>query len=179
MFVSSVVFTVMGEPQRTAESKSPSEFIGYLRKGIGTFSTDRVFRHFVFAQWCGGGVLVAAPFFIVAAADLGVGLENVALLLWAQTAGALICNPAWGWWGDRMGKFSLMIVVAILRAAPPLILIVLVVIDPPVETTLVGLTAVFFVLGAFANGLTIAVIGLLMEISLNDRRPAYSGYFNT
>jgi MFS family permease len=37
---------------------------------------------------------------------------------------------------------------------------------------------VFFILGALANGLTIAVIGFLMEISPDDRRPAYSGYFN-
>ena len=36
----------------------------------------------------------------------------------------------------------------------------------------------FFVFGALANGLTIAVIGFLMEISPDDRRPAYSGYFN-
>ncbi len=33
-------------------------------------------------------------------------------------------------------------------------------------------------LGALANGLTIAVIGFLMEISPEDQRPAYSGYFN-
>jgi MFS family permease len=38
--------------------------------------------------------------------------------------------------------------------------------------------ALFFLLGALANGLTIAVIGFLMEISPEDRRPAYSGYFN-
>lgn len=37
---------------------------------------------------------------------------------------------------------------------------------------------VFFILGALANGLTIAVIGFLMEISPDDKRPAYSGYFN-
>ncbi len=33
-------------------------------------------------------------------------------------------------------------------------------------------------LGALANGLTIAVIGFLMEISPENLRPAYSGYFN-
>jgi len=38
--------------------------------------------------------------------------------------------------------------------------------------------AVFALNGALANGLTIAVIGFLMEISPEDRRPAYSGYFN-
>ena len=37
---------------------------------------------------------------------------------------------------------------------------------------------IFFVLGALANGLTIAVIGFLMEISPDKLRPAYSGYFN-
>ena len=33
-------------------------------------------------------------------------------------------------------------------------------------------------LGAAGNGGTIAQLGYLMEISPDDRRPAYSGYFN-
>ena len=33
-------------------------------------------------------------------------------------------------------------------------------------------------LGALGNGYTIAMIGYLMEISPDDRRPACSGYFN-
>lgn len=36
----------------------------------------------------------------------------------------------------------------------------------------------FVLLGAIGNGATIAQLGYLMEISPNDRRPAYSGYFN-
>lgn len=36
----------------------------------------------------------------------------------------------------------------------------------------------FFVLGALMPGVTIAVLGLLMDISPDDQRPAYSGYFN-
>ena len=36
----------------------------------------------------------------------------------------------------------------------------------------------FFCLGAVGNGSTIAYLGYLMEISPDDRRPAYSGYFN-
>ena len=36
----------------------------------------------------------------------------------------------------------------------------------------------FFVLGALVNGTTIGYLGYLMEISPNDRRPAYSAYFN-
>ena len=44
--------------------------------------------------------------------------------------------------------------------------------------TIFGFATVFFLLGAVGNGITIAVIGYLMEISPDDRRPAYSGYFN-
>lgn len=36
----------------------------------------------------------------------------------------------------------------------------------------------FFGLGALVNGTTIAMLGYLMEISPDHRRPAYSGYFN-
>ena len=41
-----------------------------------------------------------------------------------------------------------------------------------------GLALVFMLMGALGNGITIAMLGYLMEISPDDRRPAYSGYFN-
>ena len=44
--------------------------------------------------------------------------------------------------------------------------------------TLPWFAALFFVLGAVGNCSAIAYIGYLMEISPQDRRPAYSGYFN-
>lgn len=36
----------------------------------------------------------------------------------------------------------------------------------------------FFLLGAASNGAVIAQLGYLMEVSPDDARPAYSGYFN-
>jgi MFS family permease len=39
--------------------------------------------------------------------------------------------------------------------------------------------AVFSLLGAAGNGGKIAQLGYLMEVSPDERRPAYSGYFNT
>ncbi|MEE9157237.1 MAG: hypothetical protein V3U60_02460, partial [Gammaproteobacteria bacterium] len=44
--------------------------------------------------------------------------------------------------------------------------------------SLAGFAVVFLLLGALGNGITIAMLGYLMEISPDDRRPAYSGYFN-
>ena len=37
----------------------------------------------------------------------------------------------------------------------------------------------FILIGALINGRTIGYLGYLMEISPNERRPAYSAYFNT
>jgi len=178
MLLSSIVFTVMGEPKQVVSPNAPTSFQEYLREGFLVFQNDPVFRRFVFAQWCGGAVLLAAPFYIIAATAFGLSLENVALLLGVQTAGALAANPLWGWWGDKRGKLSLMRGIVIARLAPPLVVWILLVTPVPSTSILAILLVVFFVLGALANGLTIAVIGLLMEISPDERRPAYSGYFN-
>ncbi len=178
MLVSSIVFVSMGEPRHAAPVKSSTSFVEYLSEGRQVFRDDPVFRRFVFAQWAGAAVLIAAPFYIVAASEIGIGLENVALLLAAQTSGALAANPLWGWWGDRLGKLSLMRGIAFARSVPPLVILGLLTFPIVNDARLAVLAAVFVVLGAIANGLTIAVIGLLMEISPDNRRPAYSGYFN-
>ena len=47
-----------------------------------------------------------------------------------------------------------------------------------VVPTLAGFAVIFMVIGALGSGITIAMLGYLMEISPDDRRPAYSGYFN-
>ncbi len=66
-----------------------------------------------------------------------------------------------------------------LRAAPPLLTLFWVSVAAPWGAApLAGFVVVFLLLGALGNGYTIAMIGYLMEISPDDRRPAYSGYFN-
>jgi hypothetical protein len=178
MLLSSTVFVSMGEPPRSTPTKVSMSFSSYLREGLDVFRNDPVFRRFVYAQWAGGAVLMAAPFYIIAAGETGVGLQNVALLLAAQTAGGLAANPLWGWWGDRLGKISLMRGIAIARMLPPFVMVGVLIIPAAADSPLGILSAIFFCLGALANGLTIAVIGLLMEISPDQHRPAYSGYFN-
>ena len=181
MLVSSIVFTAMGEPsgQRDNGKESDPTFWEYLKEGWLVFQTDRKFRLFVYAQWCGGAVLMAMPFYIVQASSVGIGFEHVALMLGAQTAGALSSNVLWGWWGDRLGKRSLLRAISVGRIFPPLLVLFLVAYKGNAAVlSLPSYVVLFFVLGALANGLTVAVIGFLMEISPDDRRPAYSGYFN-
>ena len=116
---------------------------------------------------------------MVRATEFGLDLENVALLLGAQTAGSLSSNVLWGWWGDQRGKGSLLQAVAFGRAVPPVLMLAAATAAHwPTPVLMGGFLVVFFLLGALANGLTIAVIGFLMEISPDDKRPSYSGYFN-
>ena len=179
MYLSSLLFVGAGEPEAPPPQATGQRFVEFLRAGIDVFLLDRRFRLFVFGQWLGGAVMMAMPFYILQAGMAqGTGVA-VGLLLGAQTAGALASNALWGWWGDRFGKRSLLEGVALMRAAPPLLTLALV---PAAATgavpALAGFAVVFFLLGAFGNGITIAMLGYLMEISPDDRRPAYSGYFN-
>ena len=122
---------------------------------------------------------MAMPFYIVHANSSGIAFQYVAVLLGAQTAGALASNLLWGWWGDRLGKASLLRTIAAGRIFPPAVILIIGSTAPSTESIHVYVfVSLFFVLGALANGLTIAVIGFLMEISPDVRRPAYSGYFN-
>ncbi len=179
MFLSSGVFTSLGEPEESSKRTEKPGFFQYLKQGARVFQVDQRFRLFVFAQWCGGAVLMAMPFYVVYASTLGFDLKRVALLLGAQTVGALLSNFLWGWWGDHLGKVSLLKAIALGRAVPPLALLMTAFLLPlSGDWSFYFFIALFFLSGALANGLTIAVIGFLMEISPNDQRPAYSGYFN-
>ena len=179
MYISSVLFVWPGEPAESSAPKAPTGFLAYLREGVTAFNHDRRFRRFVFSQWSGAFALMALPFYVVVAAELGFDIAHVALLLGAQTAGGLVANPLWGWWGDNRGKRSLLESIALLRILPPVGVVCLMVWPPGEQLEfLMAFVVLFFVLGALTNGLTIAVLGFLMEISPDDQRRAYSGYFN-
>ena len=44
--------------------------------------------------------------------------------------------------------------------------------------TLMAFAILFVVIGTLVNGMTIGYLGYLMEISPDEKRPAYSAYFN-
>ncbi len=179
LLASTVCFVSAGEPTAPSPQSSADGFVDFLREGIAVFRTDHRFRLFVYAQWLGGAVVMALPFYILQVIAIQGSASEVAFLLAAQTAGGLLSNALWGWWGDRHGKRSLLEGVAALRAAPPLLTVVWVSIAGAwAVPSLAGFAVVFLLLGALGNGATIAMLGYLMEISPNHRRPAYSGYFN-
>lgn len=177
MLVSSTLFVSAGEPPLNISNtpkgprKGPRAF---LASGWETLRTDRRFRLFLQTQWLGGATLMALPFYVVAASEHGVSVSDVGILLGAQTVGSLASNALWGRLGDRAGKLRLLQVVAVVRMLPPLGALLLLWFG----AGLIGFSVLFVVIGAMMNGVTIGYLGYLMEISPNDRRPAYSAYFN-
>lgn len=177
--LSALSFVSAGEPPVPRDSRPAAGFAGFLRDGVAVLRHDRRFRLFIHAQWLGGFVAMALPFYVLQAMHSAGAAPRAALLLGAQTAGALLSNPLWGWWGDRRGKRSLLEIVAALGAGPPCLTLAWILADGRWPGTILPwFAAVFFLLGAAGNGGTIAQLGYLMEISPDERRPAYSGYFN-
>jgi MFS family permease len=181
MLISSISFVSAGEPP-TPPKKAPIApgFGQFLKAGMEVLRSDARFRLFLYTQWLGGATLMALPFYIVAATRSGLDLKDVGILLAAQTGGSLVSNALWGGVGDRFGKLALLQTVGGLRLVPPLGALTIFFIMPSLTSLeiLVAFAALFVVIGALINGMTIGYLGYLMEVSPNEQRPAYSAYFN-
>ena len=178
LFSSAMLFVSAGEPPLAANpSTKPPDFVAFLKTGIAAFRFDRRFRLFVCTQWLGGVTSMALPFYVLETEAASGSMALTAVLLGFLTAGALLSNAVWGWWGDHLGKLSLLTAVAMLSMVPPVLTLAWIGIEPPVSSE-VWFATVFVILGATGNGATIAQLGYLMEISPEAQRPAYSGYFN-
>lgn len=148
--------------------------------------TDGRFRLFLYSHWLSGATLLALPFYVVAATSggatgAGLGIEDLGILLGAQTVGSLASNPLWGRIGDARGKLTLLRGVGWLRMIPPAGAVAILVAGGELPPTLLlaAFAVLFFFVGALVNGMAIGFLGYLLEISPDDRRPAYSGYFNS
>ncbi|WP_291730453.1 MFS transporter [Leisingera sp. F5] len=178
MLLSSALFVSAGEPPSAHRKRTSARNVGvagFLREGLATFRKDRAFRLFLIFHWLGSATLMALPFYVVAARESGIGLAGVGTLLAAQTAGALVSNPLWGRIGDGIGKLQLLRMVSMLRLLSPALVLVLL----ATGTGIAGFAALYLVIGAMMNGVTIGYLSFLMEISPEERRPAYSAWFNT
>lgn len=176
LLASALFFISAREPRAPRGPLIEGDFLKFLRGAGDVLVNDRRFRLFLFAQWLGGTAAIALPFYIL---QTQRSEADVAFLLGAQTAGALASNPVWGWWGDRRGKRELLEIVAAAGVVAPVLTLVWIASDGRwAVTALPYFALVFVILGAVGNGGTIASLGYLMEISPNDRRPTYSGYFN-
>ena len=175
--ISALCFVSAGEPAAPPPPATSPGFAQFLREGLVVVREDRRFRLFLYVQWLAAMVSMSLPFYILQVAPDRPIAMFAGTLLAAQTAGALLSNPLWGWWGDGHGKLSLLGLVCRLNAVAPAAALAWLVYGGGADA-IPWFAGIFFVIGAVGNGRTIAYLGYLMEISPDDRRPAYSGYFN-
>ena len=180
MLASSFSFVSAGEPTAPPNKAADTAagFGQFIAGGWAVLRADGRFRLFLYTQWLGGAALMALPFYVVAAANAGLAVTDVGILLGAQTAGALASNALWGRIGDRHGKLALLRMVGLFRLAPPLGALVLFAIAANGTPPLAAFAVLFVLIGALTNGMTIGYLGYLMEISPDAQRSAYSAYFN-
>ena len=120
-------------------------------------------------------MILSLRLFVGAVASNEVGSADVGILLGVQTTSALVSTPVWRWVGDTSGKLAMLRMVVIIRAVPPLVVLGLV----RAGSGLIGFAILFGVIAAMMNGVTIGYLSYVMEISPDDRRSAYTAYFNT
>lgn len=178
LLVSALSFVSAGEPAAPPLAAA-NGFLLFLKRGFAVYKRNRQFRRFVYVRWFDSFATMALPFYVVEATQSGVAAADLAVLLGAQTAGALFSNPLWGWWGDNVGKRALVVGVAISSLVPPILTLTWVALTTaqPISA-LAWFVVIFFILGAVRNGATIAQLGYLWAISPDAERPAYSGYLN-
>ena len=178
MAVSALCFVSAGEQDAPLPESPAASFKAFLGEGLRVLRRDRPFRLFLYVQWLGGAVNMALPFYILQIDSGRLVIAYAGIMLAAQTAGSLVSNPLWGWWGDQRGKLSLLLLVSSLNGLAPLAALAWIfgIVGP--DLAVLWFACVFFILGAVGNGRTIAYLGYLMEISPDNRRPAFSGYFN-
>ena len=177
MLVSSLFFLSAGE-EPAPVSDSGGGFLSFLGDGFLVLKEDSRFRRYLYTRWFATGVSMTYPFYILQVANADIVPSDIAFFFALQTLGNLLSNPLWGWWGDRLGKGHLLVPMALLGSVAPLMTLFW--LGAQWEQrgmALIWFGIVFAVLGAVNNGDTIAHLGYLWEISPNDKRPAYSGYF--
>jgi hypothetical protein len=118
LLISTLSFVSAGEPEAPLGPDVQDGFGDFLHRGLDIFRADRRFRLFVYVRWLAGAVAMALPFYVLQATRAGLAAADVAILLGAQTAGALASNPLWGLWGDRRGKRAILEAATALTLAP-------------------------------------------------------------
>jgi hypothetical protein len=117
LLASALFFLSAGESAAPGKvSDTPPSFGAFLRESVEVMRDDQRFRLFLFAQWLGGVATMALPFYVLQATRAG---SDAAILLGVQTVGALLSHRLWGWWGDRLGKTTLLGITAALGFVPP------------------------------------------------------------
>ncbi|HMP38749.1 MAG TPA: MFS transporter [Roseiflexaceae bacterium] len=159
-------------------------FVAVLRRAPAILRANRNYRLFIVARLLLRAGQIAEPFYIIYATEalgLSAGVAGVFISIWAL-AGAL-SNIVWGRIADRRGNRRLLLLASCLSASAPLLMIggpaLLLALNAPATLLIVALGFVFLLIGAGTDGIMIAAMTYIIEVSPDDERATYLGVANT
>lgn len=166
LFLSLVMLLLIREPDSHPQEDPDRSFGEHLRRIPALWREDPALRWVLTTQFLLAGGGVASSFYVLYARErFGLPESYVAIYLTAQTVGAVITGPLWGWMADRFGAVRALKVVVSLAIVPPLAALVM-----PVAW---GFVLVFGCLGALNWSLWNAFTNTILSIAPPAERPTY------
>ncbi len=166
LLLSLLMLLLIHEPDTPPREDPERTFWEHLRRIPALWRDDPALRWVLTTQFLLAGGGVASSFYVLYARErFGLPESYVAIYLTAQTAGAVITGPLWGWMADRFGAVRALQVVVLLALVPPLAALVM-----PVAW---GFVLVFGCLGALGWSLWNAFTNAILSIAPPAERPTY------
>lgn len=166
LLLSLLMLLLIHEPETPPKHDPDRTFLEHLRRIPTLWRDDPALRWVLTTQFLLAGGGVASSFYVLYARErFGLPESYVAIYLTAQTAGAIITGPLWGWMADRFGAVRALQVVVSLALVPPLAALVM-----PVAW---GFVLVFACLGALGWSLWNAFTNAILSIAPPAERPTY------
>jgi MFS family permease len=166
LFLSLLMLLLIHEPDSPPQQDPDRTFWEHLRRIPTLWREDPALRWVLTTQFLLAGGGVSSSFYVLYARErFGLPESYVAIYLTAQTAGAVLTGPLWGWMADRFGAVRALQVVVSLALVPPLAALAM-----PIAW---GFVLVFGCLGALSWSLWNAFTNAILSLAPPAERPTY------
>jgi len=166
LLLSMLMLLLIQEPDTPPQEDPERTFAEHLRRIPALWRSDPALRWILTTQFLLAGGGVASSFYVLYARErFGLPESYVAIYLTAQTLGAVLTGPLWGWMADRFGAVRALRAVVSLAVVPPLAALVM-----PVAW---GFVLVFACLGALGWSLWNAFTNAILSVAPPAERPTY------
>jgi MFS family permease len=152
-----------------------------LRSAPAILQGNHRYRNFIIVRLCLLIGRLAEPFYIIYVTEqLHLPKSTAGLLIAVSAVAAASSNVLWGRLGDTKGMIWLLRLTGSLAIIPPLMLYASPSIAPLGAIVLLGwLLTASLIAGISADGVGIASMTFLLEVSPPEQRPLYMGLANT
>lgn len=166
LLLSLLMLLLIREPPSPPHDDADRSLREHLRRIPQLWHQDQALRKVLITQFLLAGSGFASSFYVLYARErFHLPDSYVAVYLTAQTLGAVLTGPVWGWFADRFGPVRALQVLVSMALVPPLAALVI-----PVAW---GYLLVFACLGALGWGLWNAFANAILAIAPPPERPTY------